>query len=494
MMLRLHALEERIVLDAALMVDLAGNDPDEDEHEAGEEGGAAPAAGVEPDAGLGDADAARATAALSLIDPSSTPWSSSQWFAEPLLYREGDGVRPVLLSSALPVLGEEQGFASWAVIALEGPSDGDELVAPNVGGAGGFAVTRDGPYRISLSATESLLLDNTPAEVEELLRNTVALVGYANSVQDPLEGVRTLHVSLGNDAYASAVSRLVLVSSVNDAPVLEARGPATLAFAEPADPALRTPLTLFGADSVAIGDVDSALVGRASVWITDAPAATADASGTFDRLQVQLPADGSITARTVFTPVSDGTMGELRLTLEGAASAQAYARLLETVRFDSLDTDPQQLSRTVRISVADMDDDGSREDAISASIERRIGITPTNTAPEIGIADARFSEATDRLARVPLLPQLQLLDPDSANRLARVVVVLDNPARLASDSINAYLDGDALFSVTRVTDGTRDTYTVQPRAPVTTATVGEFQAFLSAWSYSNTIALLVIVL
>ena len=41
-MLRLHALEERIVLDAALMVDLAGNDSDADEHEAGEEGGAAP--------------------------------------------------------------------------------------------------------------------------------------------------------------------------------------------------------------------------------------------------------------------------------------------------------------------------------------------------------------------------------------------------------------------------------------------------------------------
>ncbi|WP_415259464.1 hypothetical protein, partial [Thauera phenylacetica] len=483
-MLQLHPLEERIVLDAALLIEL------EDERRGAQEGESGsvpdPDAVDEPgEASWSEAGEDRSMpvmAALQLLDSASLhPVAES--LPAPLLYREGDGDQRVLEPEQLPVLEADQGHATWATVTLEGASVGDELVAPD--SDADFDIRSEGAHEVTITASASLLADNTPAEVEELLRNKVALINYTNSAPDPLEGVRSLHFTLGNDMHQASLLRFVSVTSANDAPILTAGGPTELDFTEPADPGERVPLSLFGPGTVSITDVDSALVGGASVWISDAPASASDPLGSLDRLLVELPADGSITARLSFTPVADRSLGELRLTLEGAASAETYARVLESVRFDSLDTDPLQTSRTLRVNVSDIDDDGAREDAVSRSIERRIAIEPTNTAPTVILENVLFSEQSDRLANVPLFPRLELLDPDSDDLLTRVVVTLDNAGRHIGDSINAYLSGNALFSVTRVTDGARDTYTIQPRAPGSTATVGQFEAFLSSWTYGN---------
>ncbi|MDX9718958.1 MAG: hypothetical protein RBT67_16445, partial [Thauera sp.] len=463
---------------------------DEAEREDGPDGGpdveGAPEGGASSDAGADAPSADFAAAALSLIDPMSLA-GGDEVRPEPLQYREGDGVRSVMAASQLPVLAPSEGYGLWATVSLEGASAGDELLAPDsAGDEGGFIVTRSGEHSITLTASDSLLFENSPAEVEELLRNTVALVGYANSVQDPLEGPRTIHVTLGNNSHEASVSRFVFVTSVNDAPTLVAGGDTNLVFTEPADPTVRAPIALFQPGAVAINDVDSEVIGRASVRIVDAPASVDDPLGTLDRLLVDLPADGSITSRLEFKPSLYGTMGELRLTLEGTASAEIYSRLLETVRFDSLDIDPQQESRSVRISVVDVDDDGVPEEAVSPSIERRVDVKATNTMPIVNLIDASFSEAVHRLTPVALLPEFQLRDPDSGNQLARVVLVLDNPGRLMSDSFNVYLQGNSLFSVGRATDGTRDTYTVLPKTASGVASVTEFQSFLKTWTYANT--------
>lgn len=190
-MLRLHPLEERIVLDAALMVDLdeAGR---EDERDDGAQAEAMPAEGESAE-GLDAQQADLAAAALSLIDPLSMP-AAGNVFPDPLQYREGDGFRPVLESSQVPVLGAGEGNAVWATVSLEGASMGDELVAPDSAVQGGFIVTRGVTGSITFEASADLLADNTPAEVEELLRNTVALVAYTNAVEDPVEGPRTIHM------------------------------------------------------------------------------------------------------------------------------------------------------------------------------------------------------------------------------------------------------------------------------------------------------------
>ena len=483
-MLRLQALEERIVLDAALMVESGGAEPEQSPDVVPDSAGGEPA-----DAGSDAPSADAAAAALNLIDLFSAP-AGGDAFLDTLQYTEGDGFLPVIEAAQLPVLGAGEGEASWASVALEGASSGDELVAPD---SDSLVVTRayDADTltaTIKLAASPSFLADinNTAADVETLLRNTVALVSYTNAAQDPLEGPRTLHVTLGNELHQASVSRLVSVTSVNDAPGLVASDDLNLSFTEPADSTVRAPIALFQPGAITISDVDSGQIGRASVRILDAPASADDPLGTLDRLLVDLPADGSLSSRLAFTPGPDGTIGELRLTLEGAASAETYSRLLETVRFDGLEVDPQQLSRSVRISIADVDDDGVPEEAVSVSLVRQVTVQPTNTLPLIDLVDARFDEAVDRLRPVPLLPQLQLRDPDSANQLARVVVTLDNPGRHSDDSFNVNLQGNALFSVSRVTDGTRDTYTVSPRAESGVAGVTEFNSFLATWTYANT--------
>jgi len=157
-MLRLQALEERIVLDAALMVGL-----DEVEREDVPDAEAPPAGGEPADAGIDARSADFAAAALSLIDPLSLA-GVDEVLPAPLQYREGDGVRSVLAASEMPVLAPSEGYALWATVSLEGASAGDELLAPDSAGeVGGFIVTRSGEYSITLTATDSLLLENLPS-------------------------------------------------------------------------------------------------------------------------------------------------------------------------------------------------------------------------------------------------------------------------------------------------------------------------------------------
>ncbi|CAM5302187.1 Ig-like domain-containing protein [Thauera mechernichensis] len=479
-MLRLVPLEERIVLDAALMVELAeareADSPDDDDAP-GPGTDEAPGADLQHDTA---ADGAMFLAALELLDEGMATFSATQLLSG-IQYREGDGYRAVIEPSELPVL--DEGFAIWAVVALEDGSAGDVIVPPSLGPGSGFVVSSPSAGVISFSLSAQLLAENTPQEAEELLRNTVALVRYANVSQDPVEGVRNLSFTLGNGTHEAMVSRPLLLSSFNDAPVISDTSPVSLSFFEPTDPASRAPLALFAPGSLTIRDADSANLTQASVWISDSPASAADALGTLDRLSVALPADGSLVASLVFRPGADGVVGELRLTVSGVAAPDTYARVLESVHYDNLDTDPRQYSRTVRISVTDLDDDGVREDASSVSLEKRIVIEPTNTAPSVSVADGQFSEAVNRTGYVPLLPELRLLDPDSNNLLSKVVVTIANPDGPPSDFINTFAGGSALFTISRVSEGTTEVYTVRPTAP--TATVGEFQTLLSAWTYAN---------
>ena len=98
-MLQLLPLEERIVLDAALMVEATETDPSDD-GAYDESLEALPDSSAEP---LADPDGDGTLAALSLLDGGTNLTGSASWL-DGLSYREGDGYISIIAADDLPQL------------------------------------------------------------------------------------------------------------------------------------------------------------------------------------------------------------------------------------------------------------------------------------------------------------------------------------------------------------------------------------------------------
>lgn len=217
--------------------------------------------------------------------------------------------------------------------------------------------------------------------------------------------VATFRVNDGT-SNSSTVTRNVVVSAVNDAPLLSAIETTPLSYKanDPAFPPLRISSTLL------VGEPDSSNLTKATVQIT--AGYQNDANG-HDVLAFtnQLGITGSFNAAT-------GT-----LTLSGVSGVGNYRTALRSVTFSSSGTAVNTANRTLTIIATD---NFSPTPASSLAITRAVTVTTANIPPALSGIPATSLGYVRAAAPVAIAPGLFVLDPDSINLTGATIQVTGN--------------------------------------------------------------------
>ncbi|MCZ7651395.1 MAG: tandem-95 repeat protein [Thermoanaerobaculia bacterium] len=229
-------------------------------------------------------------------------------------------------------------------------------------------------------------------------------VGYANTSENPSTLARTVTwiASDGADASAGATST-ILVTAVNDAPVVTAGG--TLAYTEN-DPATGIDTT------ITVSDADHASLQSATVQIT----------ANYANGQDVLSFTNTAFITGVFTPAT-GT-----LTLTGSDTVANWQTALRAVRYANSSENPSTLARTVTWIASDGTD-------ASAGVTSTINVIAVNDAPVVTATGGVTAFIEDGGA-VTIDSGLTVTDADSAN-LASAAVTITNPQDGAAETLAA---------------------------------------------------------
>ncbi|HKP90940.1 MAG TPA: Ig-like domain-containing protein [Thermoleophilaceae bacterium] len=237
---------------------------------------------------------------------------------------------------------------------------------------------------LTLSGTSSV------ANYEAAIRS----VTYENTSEDPSDATRAIRFQLtdADGANSVASSRGILVTPVNDAPVVTASDGVT-AYTE-GDPATTVD------SGLTTGDVDNTELQGGTVKIADG-----FQSGD-DLIYVdQLGISGVY---------STGT-GEL--TLSGTASVADYETALRSIQFRGTDDDPPA-TKTVEFVVNDGELD-------SATSSKTIAVTPVNDSPVLGASGAALSY-TEGDGAVAADDGITVSDVDSPNLAGATAQITGN--------------------------------------------------------------------
>ena len=286
----------------------------------------------------------------------------------------------------------------------------------------------------------------------------LASVTYLNTSENPSGLDRTVTV-ITNDgaANSTAVTDIIHVTPINDAPVTSAGG--ALNYTEN-QAAIAIDAT------VNVSDVDSANMASATVTISNNFVAGQDVLGFTDQNGIH----GSYNAAT-------GT-----LTLTGSASVANYKTALNSVTYFNSSDNPSGLDRTVSYTV----NDGSLDSNTSTST---VHVTPVNDAPVVtfgaitGFTEPPNGTPAASSAPVTIAPSLAITDIDSSNLTSATFVLNDlKPSDALSISGHAGASGD-IGGIHFNISSTAGTETV---ALTGTDTLAHYNSVLDLIQFNNT--------
>jgi trimeric autotransporter adhesin len=368
-----------------------------------------------------------------------------------LNYTENDG--PVPVDGGLFVTDNDSANLSGATVkfADSAEPDDDEVFGPGPGGSSStFVPTEDvlaftdqnGITGSWDSVNGVLVLSGTAsvANYEAALRS----VTYENTSENPSDAARAVHIQVidSSSLASTAVGRGILVTPVNDAPVVTPSDGVT-AYTE------QGPATTVDS-ALTVGDVDDTQIEGGKVRIS------AGFESGDDLIYVdQLGISGLYNTGT----------GEL--TLSGTASVADYETALRSIQFRGTSDDPPT-SKSVEFVVNDGDLDSIAE-------TKEIAVTPVNDRPVLDSSDSALAYIEGDGA-VAVDDGITASDVDSPN-LAGATVQVSANYDAAQDGLSF---GDDQNGISGAWDGDSGTLTLTG-----SASVADYEAALRSVTYTN---------
>ncbi|MGE0973145.1 putative Ig domain-containing protein (plasmid) [Klebsiella sp. WOUb02] len=256
-------------------------------------------------------------------------------------------------------------------------------------------------YYVSLEGdTATVYLNNSEGVSSDDAVSLLQGVSYANTSDDPTEGARTVTISRvqddggtangGSDTIAPDISASVLVTAVNDAPILEATA-GTVSYVSGGDS-----VSLFS--NVAVSTVESGQLISSAIFtvmgLLDGGSETLNIDGTSITLAA---GSGTTDSGYLYTVTVDGDIATVIVSFSDGLSTGGTATLIEGVRYVNLDSTKSAGTRTVSVSV--QDSGGGDDTSTSAS---RASIVVVENSPPLLSADASYNNLTvsDRLTAI----------------------------------------------------------------------------------------------
>lgn len=304
-----------------------------------------------------------------------------------LAYTEGQAATAV--SGSITVTDIDNANISGAIVQITGNFTSTEDIL-TFGGATGVTAAYD-PATGTLTLTGTTTLAN--------YRTALRAVRYQNTnTGNPSNLTRTISFTVTDGtANSNTVTRSVVVSPVNDAPVLASIEAVTLAYTEEQAPTVIT-------TSLTLADVDNTTISSATVQIT----------GNYQNGQDVL----------AFTPAS-GITGTFTaasgmLALNGVASLADYETALRSATYVNTNTgNPSTAVRTVSFRI----NDGT---ANSNTVTRTITITPVNDAPVLSSVEATPLAYSEGQAAAVISAAINATDVDNANLTGGTIQITGN--------------------------------------------------------------------
>ncbi len=352
----------------------------------------------------------------------------------PILFNENS--LAVGLTSTIELTDLDDTTIESATIAItSGYSPGDDWLTfiDQSGITGNFDSTNG---VLTLSGASSLL------NYENALRT----IGFANGSDDPSTVNRIIEFTVNDSlAQSNTVTREIVVSASNDAPVITNLEPTDLSFEENA-------VALQVTSTLSVTDPDDSLLESATVAISDNYVATRDSLVFADQPGI--------------TGTFDSLTGTLHLS--GVATVADYQNALRSVAFLNAGDDPSTLPRTIDFTV----NDGDNSSNIGSRIINVLAVNDNPVLLSIESAPLNFIENQDPL---PVTDSLSVVDTDNATLEGATVSLSQNFAP----------NQDALsFTPTGNITGSFDT-TTGSLTLTGTASVNDYQTVLRSVTYHN---------
>jgi len=283
----------------------------------------------------------------------------------------------------------------------------------------------------------------TVAQYEIALRS----VTYQAIGDNPDSQPRTISFTVHDgDVNSNALSRVINVSTFNDAPVLSSIEALPAQFNENG-----LPVGITG--NLNVNDIDDTNIESAEVQI----------SGNFISNEDVL----GFTAQNGITGSFNATTGTLSLT--GSATVAQYQAVLRTVTYDNTSDDPSTLTRTISLTVNDGDTDSNVR-------TRDIEITPVNDAPQLANLETTPAGYTEGGLPVAVSGTITTSDIDDINMESAIVEITGNFAA-GEDNLN--------FTTQNGITGIYDQVTGELSLNGS-ATLADYQTALRSVTYENT--------
>jgi hypothetical protein len=234
------------------------------------------------------------------------------------------------------------------------------------------------------------------ANYQTALRN----VSYSNTSNNPSTLVRTVSFSVNDgDLNSNAITRQIIITSVNDAPVLANIEPAAINFSEGDAPVIIS-------SNISVTDVDDVNIDNARVFFSQNYQSGEDVL--------------TFTNQNGIFGIWDASTGSLAL--HGTASLANYQAALRSVRYSNSSSNPSTLTRTVSFIVNDGDFN-------SNTVNRQINITAISNAPVLSAIESSALSFAEGSAPVIISKSIVVTDPDNANLVSAIVRFANNYRR-----------------------------------------------------------------
>jgi VCBS repeat-containing protein len=278
-------------------------------------------------------------------------------------------------------------------------------------------------------------------------RNVLRSVRFNNTSEDPSTASRTVTFTV-NDGISNSnnLNKTVVVTAVNDKPVLAAIEPGALAYQEGEGEKQVT-------NTITLSDVDN----------TTLPSSTITIVSNYQSDQDAL----TFTNANGITSAWNSVLGQLVLT--GPASLSDFQNALRSVRYSNTSQNPSVLPRTVRFLISD----GT---STSDPVSRTITVTSVNSAPVLTDPVSTPVVFTENGGPVQVTNTITVTDNDNLN-LSGATVTVSSGFSTAQDALSFTAAG----SITGNYSATTGILTLTG-----TSSVANYQTVLRSVKYNNT--------
>lgn len=352
--------------------------------------------------------------------------------AAAITYTEEDSAIPI--TSGITVTDSDNTLLSSATIVLSSSTAQDALAFTSA-----FGIT--GSY---VSGTLTLTGPASPADFEAAIRSVTFI--NTNTLNPPTTS-RTLTFRVNDgSSQSTAKSRSIIITPVDDAPILSAIESANLAYSEGGAVATIT-------STLNVADDDTNLTG-ATVQITG-----------------NLAPDDILSYVTANGITGSYDAGTGTMTLTGTTTVANYRSSLRAVKFsNSNNNDPSSLTRTLSFQVTDAF-------ASSNIVTRDITFTAVNDKPVLSGIEAAPLSYTEEQGDTPLSSTIAISDVDNTTLASATISFSASGYNSTYDKL-VFSDGSGITASFNATTGVLSLTGV--------AAVATYEAALRSVMYKNT--------